>query len=247
MTSPLPFAADKRTVIRNGKRYSVWDEYPYRDENPAEVENWDFWSVFEAGAWEPALDDLLAQHLDPDGTFLDVGAWIGPVSLMAARLCRQVHAIEPDPVAAVRLAANVGRQRRKNITIHQTAISNSPGTLRIGRRADRIFGDSMTGVWFNAETIDVPATTLVALIVDNGIDNIGLVKMDIEGGEELILPQAADYIRGLGAPLLLSTHAALAPDPIGYLAHIRAALAPFRTELVAGNWNGLGTVLAIPR
>jgi FkbM family methyltransferase len=236
----IDFAATRRNVTRNKRRYAVWDEHPH-------IGGWNFWRLFEDREWEPQLDDMLDQHLTPGSAFIDVGAWIGPVSLMASRICRHVHAIEPDLAALKRLHANVARSRKKNITIYETAISDHDGVLQIGRRADRQWGDSMTSPWFTAETLDVPCTTLRQLITDRRISNIGLIKMDIEGGEELALPPSAGFIHDLGVPLLLSTHTALSPSPDQYQATITSALDKFEVRCLSGRPGGLATLLAVPR
>lgn len=241
-----PFPATKRTVTRNGKRYQVWDEHPHRGENP-ELEDWDFWSAFETGDWEPELEATLGEHLAARSTFLDIGAWIGPVSLIAARMCSQVHAVEPDPVAHERLTANVGRQRRKNITTWPVALAAADGTVRIGRRSDRRFGDSMTSTIFQGDAIEVQARTLESLLADVEATNIGLIKMDIEGGEERVLPACVDTLRSIGAPLLLSTHALLVDDPDRYQRAITTALDGFDTTIISGRLDGLATILAVTR
>jgi FkbM family methyltransferase len=233
------FPATKRTVTRNGRRYSVWDEHPH-------VGGWDFWGLFETGDWEPQLDEVLAAHLTPKTTLVDIGAWIGPVSLVASRLCARVVAVEPDPVAGERLLANLGRQRKQNVTVHPVALSAADGTVQIGRRADRRFGDSMTSVIFTEDAIDVPARTLETLLAEADPPTVGLIKMDIEGGEEQVLPACAATIRQLGAPLLLSIHTALVVDAHRYLGAVEGALDGFETTLLSGRWDGLGTVLAVP-
>jgi FkbM family methyltransferase len=233
------FPATKRTVTRNGRRYSVWDEHPH-------VGGWDFWTLFATGAWEPHLDTILAEHLTPQTTMVDVGAWIGPVSLIASRLCRKVIAVEPDPVAGERLLANLARQRKQNVTVHAAALGAVDGTVRIGRRADRRFGDSMTSTIFIEDAVEVRAVTLEHLLDEEETETVGLVKMDIEGGEEQVLPACVGMIRQLGAPLLLSIHTALVVDAHRYLGAVQGALDGFETTLLSGRWEGLGTVLAVP-
>ena len=43
-----------------------------------------FWDRVEAGTWEPGTLAALAPHLGPETTFLDLGAWVGPLTLLAA-------------------------------------------------------------------------------------------------------------------------------------------------------------------
>ena len=232
--------AVKRTVTRGARSYSVYDEGP-------DSSGWDFWSVFADGSWEPSLDGILTEHLDPTKTFLDVGAWIGPVTLMAARMCEHVHAVEPDPVARRQLEANVSRQRRKNVTIHPVVLAAEDGTARIGRRADRQLGDSMTSTIFSVDAVEVPAVSLETLMTRTDLGNVGLVKIDIEGGEESVLPGAAEALLKLGAPVLLATHALLVEDPQRYRRVVDAALEPFDVQLISGNPDGLASFLVVPR
>jgi FkbM family methyltransferase len=228
----------RRTVTRAGRTYQVMDHGP-------DSGGWDFWSVF-SDHWEPGIEDVLARYLGKDTAFLDVGAWVGPVSLIAARMCGHVHAVEPDPVARRVLEATVARQRRKNITVHPVAVAAVDGTVRIGRRPDREFGDSMTSTIFTEDAVEVTAVTVQALTA--GIEQrIGLVKMDVEGGEEAILPVAAPHLLDLGVPLLLSTHAMLVDDPDRYQAAIASALDGWDVTVLSGALHGLATVLAVPK
>lgn len=239
MTGTARVVAD-RTVIRNGRAYQVAD--------PAPDDTWDFWAAFADATWEPELDDVLAEHLTPGSTFLDIGAWVGPVTLMAADLCSRVVAMEPDPVAFARLSAAVDAYRGPcRITIEHEALSDHDGTLQLGRKPNGWFGDSMTSVLYGVDAMTVPAVTLDTVLSRRAVRDVGLVKMDIEGGEETVLPAASATLRALGAPLLLSTHAMLVPDPGAYLATLDAALSGWDITVVSGTPSVLATLLAVPR
>lgn len=228
-----------RTITRSGHQYQVWD---HRDSD-----GFDFWAVFESGQWEPEVDEILATYLTPKSTFIDVGAWIGPISIIAATVCGQVHAVEPDPAARAHLVGNANLQPQGTIAIHGCAIGDHDGVVRIGRRADREFGDSMTSTIFAGDAIEVPSVTIESLVESSGATNIDLIKMDIEGGEEMVLPQCAPFLQRHRVPLLLSTHTALATDRSRYLHAMRAALDPFTTTHLAGSWDTFGAILAVPR
>lgn len=239
MTEAPRIAAD-RTVIRNGRTYQVAD--------PAPDDTWDFWAAFADGTWEPELDAVLADHLTPASTFLDIGAWVGPVTLMAADLCSRIVALEPDPVAFARLSAVVDAYRGPcRITADPDALADHDGTLRIGRKTNGWLGDSMTSVLYDVDAMEVPAVTLDTVIARRAIRDVGLVKMDIEGAEGTVLPAASATLHALGAPLLLSTHAMLVPDPGAYLAALEAALSDWDVTIVSGTPSVLATLLAVPR
>lgn len=237
------FLNTQRAVTRDGRTYHVRDEYPHRAEDPS-IEDWDFWSVFESRGWEPELEDVLSRYLTTGSTFVDIGAWIGPVSLIASEFHGSVHAIEPDPVAMERLTENT--RTVGNITRHQVAISDRDGPVLIGRRADRRFGDSMTSTIFQGDAVSVRGVTLETFVRDQDLTHIGLIKMDIEGGEQAALAECHPFLRRLGVPLLLSLHAPIVPNPTAYLQSIRESLVGFNTTLISGAWNGLSTVLVEP-
>ena len=87
-----------RRVERRGVHGEVDDSFP--------VAEW-FWSQWCDDTWEGATLDIVDQFVKPDTTFVDVGAWIGIVSMWAAKNGARVVAIEPDPVALESMNANV--------------------------------------------------------------------------------------------------------------------------------------------
>ncbi len=60
------------------------------------------------GAWEPHTFVLLDQHLRPNSVFVDIGAWVGPLTLYACtKPGVRVVALEPDAIALRRLRENL--------------------------------------------------------------------------------------------------------------------------------------------
>lgn len=236
-----------RTVVRNGAHYWIKD-LPETEDTP----KWDFWRVFESGEWEPHLEDVLSSALTKDSVMVDIGAWIGPVSLIAARMCTAVHAFEPDPVAYGFLRATASRQRRKNIRTYKKAVAPHPGEITLGCKAGNTLGDSMTSPWYGDGSAEMTVTTR-AITPEEIIDSIGidsarlrLVKVDIEGGEELIIDPLVEALRPIGASILLSTHGLLIEDDaarMSYITNMLSAIDGCDVQRVSGTWEGLGTVL----
>lgn len=236
-----------RTVVRNGAHYWVTE----CDAGPTVLTpGWDFWSAF-GDHWEAHLEDVLSRCLDKDSTMIDIGAWIGPVSIIASRMCRKVHAFEPDPVAFEYLVGTAGRQRRKNISVYPYAVSPFSGKVTLGTRPGCQLGDSMTSPWVcdGGETIEVDAITPSGLVDMIGIDSasLDLVKIDVEGMEELILePLLAELAKLSPVKILLSTHGLLIADEAArqsYIDSMTSVLDGLDVERISGTWEGLGTVL----
>jgi hypothetical protein len=105
-----------------------------------------FWDRVASGEWEPGTLGALAPLLGPGVTFLDIGAWVGPLSLLAAARGARVLAVEADPAAQDQfrrnLAANPALAPR--IDLLAAAVSLDPAPVPMGAR--RKPGDSMSSV-----------------------------------------------------------------------------------------------------
>ena len=145
-----------------------------------------FWDKLEAGAWEPETISALSAFLGEGTTLVDVGAWIGPITLIAAAKGSNVLAFEPDPRAFALLAANVAANPAlsRRIRTFERAVAAEAGRLRFG--SPRKPGDSMgslvladrVAASWEAEAMTV--ADVASIIADAG----RLVfKVDIEGAE----------------------------------------------------------------
>jgi FkbM family methyltransferase len=169
----------RETSLR-GRRLVVTDDKPT------------FWDKAAAGTWEPDLLAALEGQMSPGAVFLDIGAWVGPTALFAALLGAEVVAVEADPAAADRLAANVAANPAlaPHVRILLRAASSRPGRVRLG--AARKPGDSMSSVLLAGrdgswEVETATPADLFAAAEQAGTGSL-VVKIDIEGGEYALLP-----------------------------------------------------------
>ena len=166
-------------------------------------DDWDFWGKRFLTDWEPETKAVIERFVD-GGTFVDIGAWVGPVSLWAAARGADVFAVEADPQAFEHLAHNLSPYDGEAFNI---AISDHDGVAQFGQRTG--WNDSMSalvGVGETFDPIEVPCLTVETFFARCVTGDVQLVKMDIEGGEGLVIPQAEPFLRSLGAPLYLSLH-----------------------------------------
>jgi len=165
-------------------------------------ERWErFWALYARDAWEPETKALVCETLAPGDLFLDIGAWIGPVTLWALGCGAKVIAIEPDPVAAEELKRRVSPE----VEIHECALGLKHGTAQLV--AASAYGDAMSRIGTGG--INVPLRTLPEIL---GGRQPRLAVMDIEGYELTILPEVAPYLASLGTMLVVALHTDL-PDP----------------------------------
>lgn len=160
-----------------------------------------FWDKMSKGEWEPETFQILNKFLTPDSIVFDIGAWVGPISLYASRIAKEVFAFEPDPVASRTLETNIELNHIENIKVYPVAVSNKDGHIDIGARTE--FGDSMTSELWSKNMIRVPSFLFSRIGQEHSPT---FIKMDIEGGEYYALPPAKEYLLNYRPTLYLSLH-----------------------------------------
>lgn len=219
---PTPVTNRAKTVERAGIRWTV--------EDPEALA---FWGPLWERGWEQETLDVVDAFVKPGTTFVDVGAWIGPISMWAARLGAKVVAAEPDPVARELLERNC-RQNGYLVKILPVCVSDEDG--RAGLEEQHGLGSSMTRT---VEGTEIEAVTLQTLFAREVSGKCSLVKMDVEGHEAKILPKAGPFLAERGIPLYVSMHQPWWPvslDPSWMEAFSR----------VEGEPSGFGSVLCVP-
>jgi FkbM family methyltransferase len=198
-------------------------------------DRWDFWAKFEAGEWEPDTLTLIDRYVGEHGALLDIGAWIGPLSLYACSKGGRAIAVEPDPIAAFNLERNV-MLNSADVYIVEAALAAEKGKVTIFPAGGR-WGDSMTRV--SDKGTQVPAVT----IDEFDLTGVTLAKMDVEGYEVELLPNVAPYLAEREIPLLVSWHEPWWPRSVD-LAERRSWFRGYHT--LGGDMAGWSQLLAIP-
>lgn len=187
-----------------------------------------FWDLYRQDGWEPETQALVRANLKPGDLFLDIGAWIGPVTLWALDCGAFVIAIEPDPVALTELRRRVPPE----VEVWEGALGIEHGTARLA--AATAYGDSMSRV--DREGIAVPCLTLAEILQGRRPQ---MATMDIEGYEMTILPEVAPQLAALGTTLMVALHTGL-PDPAWFAGFSRVYM-PTRARR-GGNGRSLAVV-----
>jgi FkbM family methyltransferase len=178
--------------------------------------------VFFTGRYGPQETALLRAVLRPGDTFVDVGANWGYFTLLAAHLvgpAGRVVAMEPDPRLYAMLRANVQANGLRHVAAIEAAAADAEGTLRLaGHDPDGgnwgvstvIGGDGHEDG--GAERFTVQARTVDGVLDEQGTERVELLKMDIEGAEELALRGMAGGLgRGRYRRVLVELHPTLHP------------------------------------
>ncbi len=182
-------------VCKNEKKFKAYSQDIIDD-----VMNWNFWrDGFED--WEPETFNIFDIFLSQDKNLLDIGAWVGPTSIYGSLISRHVVSVEPDPVAFDFLSKNIQLNNIDNITLLNKACSNDQ-TVYINSKY--CFGSSMSFVSTEGSgeiSVKVDGISIEELL---SLRDFSLIKMDIEGYEEVLLPANIDLVRNI--PLFLSIH-----------------------------------------
>jgi FkbM family methyltransferase len=165
--------------------------------------------------WERETYKIFNKFLDSNYSYIDIGAWIGSTVLYGAYLSKKVYAIEPDPIAFMELKKNVSLNPmlKEKIELHQKCINYKSGNVKFGNiggggdsTSSLLFPDSKTG-W----TVD--GITFDEFIRENEINDCNFIKMDIEGGEVIVLPSMKIFLEKNKPILYLSMHPNIFKNP----------------------------------
>jgi len=167
------------------------------------------------GFWEIHITEFIARHVSTGMTVLDLGANFGYYTILMASLVGpqgNVHAIEPNPAAVALLRKNVavngfGRSRDAIVRIHERAIWDSTDhdvTLRIPpteAKNAHVMRPSEAARPDQRDWVQVEVKTLA--LDDLPLENVSLIKADIEGAEERLWGGMQQFLKRNRDVLLL--------------------------------------------
>jgi FkbM family methyltransferase len=161
------------------------------------------------GNYETAEVRLCETLLEPGDLAVDVGANIGLYALLFSQLVGEaghVHAFEPAPSNFTRLQVNLLLNETRNVTATNAAVFSRNGTVTLN-----LFRPGL-GSWHSigrpelpdpfdtsrvvapTGAVEVDALTLDAYAASAGLEQIALLKVDVEGAEPEVLEGAGGLL-----------------------------------------------------
>lgn len=143
-------------------------------------------------SWEEYIHDQFKIYVKPGSVALDIGGHIGTHTLNLSRLVGengQVYVFEPQAKMFCELAINMHLNDRKNIKYFHNALGAEEKLIKmhIPKEAwTASYGPSLINEGHGTVTLDLDApgdSTKMIRLDDLGIDNISMIKMDVEGFE----------------------------------------------------------------
>jgi len=163
--------------------------------------------LFKQPPYDQGELELLSEILQPGMTVVDVGAFIGLMSLVAAKrvgATGHIFAFEAGPPSVARLAANRDLCEVDNMTICAAAVGGGRGMIEYHYNVeapDQSAVESTTTK--GVRSMIVPTISLDEFLAEFAPSRIDVIKIDVEGAESSVLEGARATLIGSEAPLLL--------------------------------------------
>ncbi len=148
----------------------------------------------------------LCNLIDPGSVVVDVGAHIGLWSLVLSHVVQSTGAVvacEPSQRAFAILSQNISLNHLTNIRPLRLALSHKKGVARLYQDIDfsrHSLGNNPARKHLGSE--EVRTDTLDSVMLRSGLHRLDLIKIDVEGAEELVLRGATESLRRF-RPLVL--------------------------------------------
>ncbi|HEY5477374.1 MAG TPA: hypothetical protein VIK11_11760 [Tepidiformaceae bacterium] len=140
------------------------------------------WTMVSRGEWEPDTYDALDWLVDRGSAYLELGSGVGETALYAARVARDVYAVECDVETYAELT--------RNLSMNAGDLGNvMPLNVRVALQSD-----------------PPGSLTFAALEEAHPLGSGAVIKMDIGGSEYDILPTMVPYLRETRPSLHLRLH-----------------------------------------
>jgi len=204
----LPYFEKKYLKInKNDELFLIEND----DNNP----NLHFWKHHYEN-WENSSFKVYDKYLSKNNILIEIGGWIGATSMYGCRKSKHVYSIEADILSVHDMSLNLNINCTNNYTLIKKAIYNIDDIkLKFGKNKfleNSKMNDSTSHLYHDndepPEYYFVDTITLESIITNYQINpsEIGLIKVDIEGGEEHILNDLNDIYIKYKIPIYVSFH-----------------------------------------
>jgi FkbM family methyltransferase len=164
--------------------------------------------------WENETFQVFDNYLDKNKIFIDIGGWIGTTCIYGSRKSKHVYVVEADKESFSYLISNT-KLNNKNITCINKAIYNKSNLeLLFGKNnflENSKLNDSTSQLYIDSSSNDCYKINTITIhdIFDQyqiNQNEISLIKVDIEGGEEYILNDLFEIYSSYHIPMYISFH-----------------------------------------
>jgi FkbM family methyltransferase len=172
------------------------------------------------GAWEPHVTAEFKRLLAPGDVCVDVGAYTGYFTLLAAKLVGRaghVYALEPGRQTRAELVSNLELNDVSNVSVLAIAAGDLDGEALFD---DRPHGSSIRSALHGTPDAGTPVQmrTVASLVPDDDASRLSLVKIDVEGHEVAVLRGLIPLLEAGARPaILVELHAGVVAEAVDLL------------------------------
>lgn len=151
------------------------------------------------GIYEVPETDVVSRLLRPGDTCIDAGCHLGYYTCLMAHLVGpegRVYAFDANPSSCRRTLRNLALNRLQSAEVMHAALGTDRGTTSFYVSTDDQSGLSSLGpIKPHKEILSVPWLRLEDFLRERSIEHIRLLKLDVEGAEELVLEGLGPFLR----------------------------------------------------
>ncbi len=133
---------------------------------------------------------LILKKINKDSVVIDIGANIGYYTLLLAKVCKRVYAIEPDKECFEILKKNIEENNLKNVILINKAVSDKVEMVSFAHNNDN-HGDGKIDLRSQISDIRKIKTIKLDDVIKEKVD---LIKIDVQGHEPQVIAGAEKII-----------------------------------------------------
>ena len=163
----------------------------------------DWWKSMYIGYSSIEVVQAIKRYLTTSGIFIDVGGGVGYLSAIASGIvgsAGQVHCFEPNPANIASIQKMIQSNPDSNIILNSYALGIDNGVHYYYKKSikDRTEASMIENVICPEEvtgSFEVRTQRLDQYLEQKNIDNVSLIKIDVEGFEYLVLKGLEGYFQ----------------------------------------------------
>ena len=154
-----------------------------------------------------AIDELTTLDSVRNKDIIDAGGYVGDTALLFSSYTdKSIHVFEASPSNMDIIRETIRLNQLENIVPVSKALGEKSGTATFSLGERNFCNSLVERPGYNYPNhIEVPVITLDDYVRENNLE-VGLIKVDIEGGEQLLLKGAVETIRTQHPILLISIY-----------------------------------------
>ena len=158
------------------------------------LKEWIDFNIFFWGFYEKYETRYFSKNIETGITFFDVGANIGYYTLIFSGKGCRCHSFEPVKGTFLKLISNVELNSFSNATLNNFGISSTCCSREINISPDACGNNSLENKFQTKQTEQITLKTLDDYCLEKDIDQIDLLKIDVEGHENEVLLGAGNLL-----------------------------------------------------